>query len=66
MSDNYNEIFKDYPDVLSIAQLQEMLHIGRNTAYGILKDGTIKSVKLGKRYIIPKTGVIDFINSITL
>ena len=63
MDKNYTEIFKNYPDVLTIEDLQEMLHIGRNTAYGILKDGTIKTIKLGKRYIIPKISVIEFLNS---
>lgn len=39
-----------------------MLHIGRNTAYGILKDGAIKTIKVGKKYIIPKQSVIEFIH----
>lgn len=63
MDKNYTDIFKNYPDVITIGDLQEMLHIGRNTAYGILKDGTIKAVKIGKRYIIPKISVIEFLNS---
>lgn len=54
-------MFSDYPDVVSIAELQSMLHIGRNTAYDLLKSGTISSIRVGKRYIIPKTSVIDFL-----
>lgn len=56
-----NSMFAEYPDVLSIEQLQEMLHIGRNTAYDLLKDSTIKTIKIGKKYIIPKASVINFI-----
>jgi hypothetical protein len=41
----------------------EMLHIGRNSAYSILKDGLIKTIKVGKKYIIPKKSVIDFLES---
>ena len=59
-----NELFKDYPDVVSIQDLQKMLHIGRNTAYEILKDGTISAARIGKRYIIPKRSVVEFISTI--
>ena len=54
-------MYSDYPDVVSISELQSMLRIGRNTAYTLLKSGEIQSIKVGKRYIIPKTSVIDFL-----
>lgn len=54
-------MFSDYPDVVSIAELQSMLRIGRNTAYDLLKSGAISSIRVGKRYIIPKISVIDFL-----
>lgn len=62
MENNNKDIFKNYPDVVTVEDLQNMLHIGRNTAYGILKDGAIKTIKIGKKYIIPKQSVIEFIN----
>lgn len=62
MQTNYTDMFKDYPDVITVDDLQNMLHIGRNTAYGMLKDGAIKTIKIGKKYIIPKQSVIEFIN----
>ena len=58
-----NNMFKDYPDVVRIEELQEMLHIGRNAAYDIVKDGKIKTIRVGKRYIIPKASVINFLES---
>lgn len=60
-----NEIFRDYPDVVTIDDLQSMLHIGRNTAYKLLQDNIIKTLKVGKRYIIPKTSVVNFVTSIS-
>ena len=54
-------MFTDYPDVISIPELQSMLRIGRNTAYDLVKSGAISSIRVGKRYIIPKTSVIDFL-----
>ena len=62
MENNNKDIFKNYPDVVTVEDLQNMLHIGRNTAYGILKDGAIKTIKIGKKYIIPKQSVIEYIN----
>lgn len=56
-----NEIFKDYPDVVTPTDVQNMLHIGRNRVYELLKTNTIKSIKVGKKYIIPKKSVINFL-----
>lgn len=56
-----NEIFKDYPDVVTPEDVQNMLHIGRNRVYELLKTNTIKSIKVGKKYIIPKKSVINFL-----
>ena len=58
---NHTDIFKDYPDVVTIDQLQKMLNIGRNSAYELLRNNIIKSVKVGKRYIIPKVYVIAYL-----
>ncbi len=56
-----NNIFANYPDVISVDDLQAMLHIGRNAAYSLLKSGVISTVRVGKKYIIPKASVIDFL-----
>ncbi|MEY8313411.1 helix-turn-helix domain-containing protein [Oscillospiraceae bacterium 42-9] len=56
-----NAMFSNYPDVVSVDDLQTMLHIGRNAAYGLLKSGSISTVRVGKKYIIPKASVIDFL-----
>ena len=55
------ELFKNYPDVVSVEQLSEMLHIGQVLAYRLVRNGEIKSRKVGRKYIIPKQNVIDFI-----
>lgn len=57
------ELFKDYPDVVSVEQLSEMLHIGQVLAYRLVRNGYIKSRKVGRKYIITKQKVIDFINN---
>ena len=59
----YNDLFREYNDVVDIDDLQKMLKIGRSTAYEIVKNGRIKTVKIGKRYIIPKQSVMEFLNT---
>lgn len=56
-----NNMFVAYPDVITVSELMEMLHIGRNAAYTLLKEGAIKSFRIGRRYIIPKVSVISYI-----
>jgi excisionase family DNA binding protein len=57
-----SEIFKDYPDIVSVEQLMEMLQIGQVLAYKLVKSGEIKSRKVGREYKIPKVNVIAYLN----
>jgi len=56
-------VFKEYPDVVSVSQLQEMLGIGRNTAYKLLSEQLIKAKKINRLYFIPKTNIIKFLEN---
>ncbi len=56
-----NELFSEYDDVVSVEDVMKMLHIGRSNVYKLLNDNSIKTVKIGKRFIIPKRSVIEFI-----
>lgn len=54
-------LFDSYPDVVSVEEIQQMLRIGKNAVYQLLKDGAIKSIKVGKRYVVPKKYIVDFL-----
>lgn len=62
-NNNYTgEMFADYPDVVDVSGLQSMLgNIGRQMAYELVRKGTIKAIKVGKLYRIPKINVIAFL-----
>jgi len=62
---NSMAMFSDYPDVVSVEQVTEMLHIGQVLAYKLLKDGSIKARKVGRRYIIAKKNVIEFLSEVS-
>ncbi len=54
-------MFKDYPDCVNAKELQQMPGIKRTKTYELLKDGKIKSIKIGKDYKISKLNVIAYL-----
>ena len=59
---NTQEMFANYPDVVDVSELQTMLgNIGKQKAYELVREGTIKAIKVGKLYRIPKINVIAFL-----
>ena len=59
------EMFAEYDEILSIEDVMEILHIGKNSVYSLLKSNEIRNIRVGKRYIVPKQSVINFITAIT-
>ena len=53
----------NYQDILIFDELVEILNIGTNTTYNLLKNKKIYSKKIGREYKIPKLCVIDFLYS---
>lgn len=57
-------LFDNYDDMVTVGELAEMLRIGRNTAYELVRAGIIPSLKIGRRQIrISKPAVIEYISS---
>ncbi len=56
-------MFNEYNDIITVDELCEMLHIGKNKAYHLLKSNKISSFKDGRLWMIPKISVIEYINS---
>lgn len=55
-------MFQDiYDDMVSIDGLCEMLTIGKNTAYSLLKSGQIHAFKIGRIWKIPKESVSEYV-----
>ena len=61
MTDSSSEMFSEYNDIVSVDDVTRMLHLSRVTVYKLLKSGRIRTLKVGKKYIIPKKNVIDFL-----
>lgn len=52
---------QDLPLVLTVEDLMEVLNIGRNTAYEIVRSGQIRSIRVGKNIRIPRDAVEEFL-----
>lgn len=57
------KMFREYPDVLTPQQVQEMLGVGQRMAYQLLREGKIQNVRMGRLYRVPKAAVIDYLYS---
>lgn len=57
------ELFERYPDVLTVHQAREALGVGRTGVYKLIEQGLLKCFKIGNAYKIPKTALIEYVNS---
>ena len=57
----YNMMFPDFPDIVTVTQLQEMLRVSRHLAYDLINDGSIRGLKIGNAFKIPKVNVIEYV-----
>lgn len=53
----------EYPDVLTPRQVARILGIGMNKIYDLLAENTIRCLRIGRKYIVPKKCVIDYLES---
>jgi len=54
-------MFEDYGDLLTIEELCDILSVGKNTAYELLRTRKIKSLKIGRSWKTPKKSVEEYI-----
>ena len=57
------ELFERYPDVMTVHQAREALGVGRTGVYKLIDQGLLKCFKIGNAYKIPKTTLIEYVNS---
>lgn len=51
--------FRNYPDIVTIPQVCEMLSISRNYAYALVKQGKLARLDLGRIIRVTKISVIE-------
>ena len=53
----YKMMFPDYPDIVTVAQIQQMLGVSRHLAYDLINNGYISGVKVNVINYVMEEGV---------
>lgn len=56
-------MFNSYPDVLAVKQMAQALHISKNSTYQLVNSRMVGSKRIGRKIIVPKQCLIDFVLS---
>lgn len=57
-----NELLNQYPDILSIAEVAEILHVTPATIRRHIKKGDIPYIKIGRLVRIPKDSFVAYLH----
>ena len=52
------------PKVYTVKEVSEFLHIGKNTAYALMKSDGFPSYKINQRYFVTDESLNQWLNSI--
>jgi len=56
-------MFKEYPDVMNVQQAAQALGVCEASVYRLVKDRVIGCRRVGRKILIPKVCLIDYLNS---
>ena len=54
-------MLNQYPDIMSVWDVSEILCIGKNRVYELLENGAIKGFRIGRVWKIPRDALQDYI-----
>ena len=54
-------LLKEYPEMMTVAEVAKALRIGKNKAYNLVNDGRLSSIKVGGKTIVPKMCLVTFL-----
>ena len=58
--DAYKLMLKEYPDIMTVEQMCEVLGISTKTGYRLLREKKICCLKVGRAYRIPKAHLFTY------
>ena len=56
-------LFEAYPDIMTVLQVSEALHIGRNSAYNLINSNSIRHLRIGSSIRVPKSCLVEYVAS---
>ena len=58
-------MLEQFPDILTVKQLQDILSIGRSKAYDLLHSGELQYITIGRQIRIPKRFLLDYLQKLS-
>ena len=58
-------MLRGYPDLMTPEQARAILQIGRGKMYKLIREQSLKTLRIGQNYRIPKAYLLDFLNENT-
>lgn len=52
---------RNYPDVLTVEQVSELLSVCTKTVYAMIRRGELKKQNVGRLFRIPKSYVLEYL-----
>ena len=56
-----NRLLNEYPEILNISDVAEILGVSTNTVRKLIKDNSLHGVKVGKRYKVTKNRLLSYL-----
>lgn len=53
--------FENLPLTLHVKDLIPLLSVSHNTAYALVRSGEIRSIRVGRCYLIPRDAVAEYL-----
>lgn len=57
----YRIMLKEYPDIMNIDQVCQVLGVSTKTGYKLITDGKLCCLKVGRTYRIPKVHLFKYL-----
>jgi len=54
-------MFERIPDIMTFKECRQLLKVGKNTLLYLIHSGQIDAFKIGNRWKIPKSAVIEYL-----
>lgn len=58
-----SNLFKEYPDILTIRQVAQALGIGTKAAYALVNDKKLGAIRVGRTIKVPKFSLEEFVKT---
>ena len=56
-------MFKEYEDIMTVPEVMEALHIGKNRVYALMAEGSLKAFRMGRPWKIPRESVEEYVRN---